>query len=291
MKIRVSLLALCCFLLVTNASLKAEEIKPIKALLIAGGCCHDYTEQQKILSKGISERAYVRVDVYWTDDKSTAPNFPIYQNDNWAEGYDVIIHDECAANIKDIKIAKRIIKAHEKIPSVNLHCAMHSYRTGTDDWFKYIGLQSTGHGPKVPMALTIVDKKHPILIGQKDWVTIPEELYNNKQMYDAHPLIRGKQTFVRRGKTETQEYVVAWTNEKQGAKNFCTTIGHMNDTVADDRYLNLVTRGLLWSCDKLEESYLKPYKGKNTVTFIKAAKKPLKPVPAKKGKKKITPKK
>ena len=40
---------------------------------------------------------------------------------------------------------------------------------------------------------------------------------------------------------------------------FATTLGHNNATVEDPRYLDLVTRGLLWSCDKLNDSYLKPY--------------------------------
>ncbi len=35
---------------------------------------------------------------------------------------------------------------------------------------------------------------------------------------------------------------------------FCTTIGHNNDTVADPRYLDLVTRGVLWACGKLQAS-------------------------------------
>ena len=29
-------------------------------------------------------------------------------------------------------------------------------------------------------------------------------------------------------------------------------MGHNNETVADDRYLNLVTNGLLWACGKLD---------------------------------------
>ena len=33
------------------------ETKPLKALLIAGGCCHDYAKQHEILSKGIQARA------------------------------------------------------------------------------------------------------------------------------------------------------------------------------------------------------------------------------------------
>ena len=31
--------------------------KPLRALLICGGCCHDYTEQHKVLSDGIQTRA------------------------------------------------------------------------------------------------------------------------------------------------------------------------------------------------------------------------------------------
>ena len=36
--------------------------KPIKALLVTGGCCHDYERQKLILTQGISARA----DVEWT---------------------------------------------------------------------------------------------------------------------------------------------------------------------------------------------------------------------------------
>jgi type 1 glutamine amidotransferase len=37
------------------------------------------------------------------------------------------------------------------------------------------------------------------------------------------------------------------------ARVFSTTLGHNNATVADPRYLDLVTRGLLWACGKLSE--------------------------------------
>jgi type 1 glutamine amidotransferase len=43
--------------------------------------------------------------------------------------------------------------------------------------------------------------------------------------------------------------VVAWTNEYGPNKTrvFSTTIGHNNDTVADARYLDLISRALLWT--------------------------------------------
>ena len=46
--------------------------------------------------------------------------------------------------------------------------------------------------------------------------------------------------------------VVAWGNDYGKTRVFSTTIGHNNATVADSRYLELVTRGLLWACGKLD---------------------------------------
>lgn len=53
---------------------------------------------------------------------------------------------------------------------------------------------------------------------------------------------------------------MAWINNYHGTRVFNTTIGHNNETVAHDRYLDFIVRGLLWSCDKLNEGYLVPYR-------------------------------
>jgi putative membrane-bound dehydrogenase-like protein len=249
-------------------SLAAE---PLKALLITGGCCHDYAKQHEIIAKGIQSRANVQVDVIWTDDKSTNPPLPIYDKVDWAKGYDIIIHDECAASMKDKETLTRILDAHQTIPSIQLHCAMHSFRTGEDRWFKRLGLQSNSHGPQEPVAITFVDKEHPITKTLGDWTTIKEELYNNANLFDAHPLAMGRQMV----KGKAVDAIVAWTNEKSGARSFSTTIGHNTETVADARYLDLITRGLLWACDKLTPEFLTPFEGQNKVTFV-----PAKPVEA-----------
>ncbi|MFO1481995.1 MAG: discoidin domain-containing protein [Verrucomicrobiaceae bacterium] len=259
------LLFALCPLLSTPAA------EPLKALLITGGCCHDYAKQHLIISQGIQSRANVQVDVIWTDDKSTNPPLPVYDNPDWAKGYHVIIHDECAASMNNKEVLTRILDAHKTIPSIHLHCAMHSFRTGEDRWFKHLGIQSASHGPQEPIAITFVDPEHPITKPLKDWTTIKEELYNNVNIFDGHPLAMGKQVV----KGKDVDYVVAWTNEKVGARSFSTTIGHNNDTVADARYLDLITRGLLWACDKLNADYLTPFKGQNKITFV-----PAKPVEA-----------
>ncbi|MFM2168170.1 MAG: hypothetical protein RIS79_2541, partial [Verrucomicrobiota bacterium] len=261
-------------LLLAPCSLPAAE--PLKALLITGGCCHDYAKQHEVIAKGIQSRANVQVDVIWTDDKSTNPPLPVYDKVDWAKGYDIIIHDECAASMNNKETLTRILDAHQTIPSIQLHCAMHSFRTGEDRWFKRLGLQSNSHGPQEPIAITFVDKEHPITKTLADWTTIKEELYNNANLFDAHPLAMGKQTVKNKdGTTKDVEYIVAWTNEKAGARSFSTTIGHNTETVADARYLDLITRGLLWACDKLTPDFLTPFQGQNKVTFV-----PAKPVEA-----------
>jgi hypothetical protein len=233
-------------------------------LLITGGCCHDYAKQKDILKKGIEERANVVVDQMHTDDKSTKPPLAIYGNPDYAKRYDLVIHDECAADISDPATVEGVLKPHrDGIPAVNLHCAMHCYRIGKPEdpvtpgtphgyWFEYLGLQSSGHGPQEPIAIHFTDSKGAVAKGLSDWTTIKEEHYNNVHVFDgAHEIARGKQVVG----TKTNDFVVAWSNSYGPKKTrvFSTTIGHNNATVEDPRYLDLVTRGVLWASGHLKE--------------------------------------
>lgn len=258
--------------LLFEGSIQAQEKKelgrPIRALLICGGCCHDYAKQHKILFEGIQKRGNLQVDVWWTDDKSTNPPLPIFDNDDWADGYDIIIHDECAAANRDVDVLKRVLSAHKKIPAVHLHCAMHSFRNGTDLWFRHLGLQSTGHGPHLPLDVKFIDREHPVTAGMEDWTIQKDELYNNAKMFGAQPLAMGRQVVKRKGVETPVESVVIWTNETEGVRSFSMSIGHYSEGVADGRYLDLVTRGALWACRKLKPENLVPFEGENKITFV-----------------------
>lgn len=250
-----------------TAAFAQEKPKPIRALLVLGGCCHDYAHQKDILSKGIAERANVEFTIAYDTDKTTKHLNPVYEKDDWAKGYDVVIHDDCTADVNDDAVVARVLKPHKDgLPAVVLHCAMHSFRTkGWDNksapptpWFELTGLPTIRHGAQLPIALTFTDKQSPITKGMEDWTTIKEELYNNnigKLLDTAQPLARGKQVYKGRdGKEHTDEYVVAWTNTYNGkTKVFGTTVGHNNETVSDARYLDLVTRGLLWTTGHLTD--------------------------------------
>lgn len=260
--------ATATFLLCAGAAPAAERPAPIRALLIAGGCCHDYAAQKEILKQGLEDRANVVVDFVFNADTSTAPPLAIYGDPAYADGYDVVIHDECSADVKDVAVVEGVLAPHRAgLPAVNLHCAMHSYRIAPDVkqpvapgspesfWFDFLGLQSAGHGKQLPIAIEITDAGHPVMTGLSGWTTINEELYNNIAVREGTKVLaRGSQEpNDRPGYTEA---AVVWTNE-YGAKKarvFSTSIGHNNDTVADPRYLDLVARGLLWACGKLDDS-------------------------------------
>lgn len=239
----------------------AAEPKPLRVLLVIGGCCHDYAAQKEILKAGLEKRLNVTVDIVYSADKNTTPALPILGNADYAKGYDVVIHDECGADIKDPALIQAVLAPHRAgIPGVNLHCAMHSYRIGPPatpaaagteraGWFEYLGVQSSAHGPKLPIVITFPQGKSPVVRGFAEWTTGPEELYNNIQVFPtATVLARGKQVV----KEKENDYAVVWTNDYRGTRVFSTTIGHTNGTVADDRYLELVSRGVLWACQKLD---------------------------------------
>jgi type 1 glutamine amidotransferase len=265
----VALAAAIAVLFVATQTCAADEpaVKPLRALLVLGGCCHDYEAQKDILKKGIAERARVEVVIAYDPDTTTKHLNPVYNNPNWAAGFDVVIHDECTSDVKDVALIDRILAPHRAgLPAVVLHCGMHSYRSEgwpkSTPWFEFTGLQTTRHAAQEPIAVTFLPSDSPITHGLGNWQTIKEELYNNftgKLLDTATPLARGKQTtYDRRRRPTTSDFVVVWTNNYHGTtKVFATTLGHNNQTVSDPRYLDLVTRGLLWSSGKLNAQYLK----------------------------------
>jgi type 1 glutamine amidotransferase len=263
--------------------------KKIKALLVIGGCCHDYGRQKQILQKGISARAPVEFTVVHEGDGTKDHRHSIYEKAEWWKGYDVVIHDECTSAVVDLTFIQNILAAHKAgVPAVVLHCGMHSYRSeghpNKTPWFDFTGLRTAAHGPKVPIEVTISDKENQIMKGVAEWKTGDEELYNNlagNVEPTAHPLMRGRQMV----KGKPVETIVTWTNTYGGkTKVFATTLGHSNDTVADARYLNLVTRGLLWAVDKLDDQHFKPSDTGVDVKTIPADERPggAKNAPAKK---------
>lgn len=223
---------------------KGSADRPIQALLVTGGCCHDYDRQKLILTRGISARANVRWTVVHQGGTTTDTKIPLYDDPNWADGFDIVVHNECFAHVTDKEFVDRILKPHrEGLPAILIHCAMHCYRVGDDRWFEFCGVQSPGHGPHYSYTINNLKPDHPIMDGFGERFVVPKgELYHAAKVFDtATPLA------VANRQDNNEPQVCIWTNNYRGTKVFATTVGHYNETMVEPIYLDMVTKGLLWA--------------------------------------------
>jgi type 1 glutamine amidotransferase len=249
-----SLLFAAALLLVSSA-FGADAPKPIKVLLVAGGCCHDYESQKKILSEGISQRANVTFAVVHEDapkgQDARNHRVSIYEKPNWWSGYDVVVHNECFGAVADDAFVEGIAAAHKAgVPAVMLHCSSHSYRAAkTDEWRMAVGITSRSHEKRRDLEIKATNATHPVMKGfPSTWLNRQDELYKNEKIWpNVVPLAHAY------GEETKQDHVVIWVNTYGNARVFSTTLGHGNDTMKDPVYLDLVTRGLLWTVDKLND--------------------------------------
>jgi type 1 glutamine amidotransferase len=244
-------------LLIVSCPTWTRAIEPIHALLICGGCCHDYDAQKTILTEGISARANVTWDILHEGGSVNTGagrkhEMSIYQKEDWAKGYDVVVHDECFGDVSNAMFVEHIAKAHfDGVPAVMIHCAIHSYRhTSTDEWRKALGVSSFYHDPARMFQVRALMPDHPVMKGFPElWQDpAPDELYRMAKIWpNCIPLAKTIST------NEIPNTTCIWVNTYGKARVFGTTLGHANKTVSTDTYLDLVTRGLLWACGKLDE--------------------------------------
>lgn len=233
----------------TLAIASAESAEPINALMITGGGWHDYEAQKTILSEGLS----ARTNIDWTIDHEggvdSSAKISRHENTDWAGQFDVVVYDMCFSGVTDDEWIERITETHHEtgLPAVFLHCAIHSYRGKTEKWFEFGGVTSHRHEKHRPFTVENLRPEHPIMRAfPESWRTPQGELYEIVKIWpNSTPLAHAY------GVDTERHHVNIWTNHYGKARVFGTTIGHHNETVAAPEYLDLVTRGLLWSVDKL----------------------------------------
>jgi type 1 glutamine amidotransferase len=134
---------------------------------------------------------------------------------------------------------------------VVIHCTIHSYRkASTDEWRKCLGVSSYNHEVGRSFKVININPEHPIMKGFPETWQDPskDELYRIVKVWpNCVPLAKGI------GVTNSENCCV-WANTYGKARVFGTTLGHDDVTMASPTYLDLVTRGLLWACDKLDDS-------------------------------------
>ncbi len=221
---------------------------PVRALLITGGCCHDYELQAKAFIEGAKKFG----DIAWTvvneGGKTTRAQIPLYDNPDWAKPYDVVVHNECFADTNDIAYVRKITAAHKAgKPAVVIHCAMHTYRTlAEDDWREFLGVTSRRHDHQSNYAVKVLAPSHPTLRDLPGtWKTPMDELYVIEKLWP-----KAKALATSKSEKDGNDYPVIWTNDYHGARVFGTTYGHSNATWQDPVFIALVSRGLLWAAGR-----------------------------------------
>jgi len=239
----------------TNLIALGQSPKPIRALLIVGGCCHDYDSQKQIIKQGLEQSAHIDVTVVHQGGTGTKAEIELYRDPKWADQFDVILHDECFSDDKDPQWLARILEPHRKgKPGVVIHCAMHCYRIGNDDWFEFCGVTSRGHGPHYPHEVRNVLASHPIMEGfGAAWANPAGELYRIERFWPSATALA-----TAKDRENGQDQVCVWTNDYRGTRVFGTTLGHHNETVDSPEFIGMLARGTLWAAGKLSPEYIKP---------------------------------
>jgi uncharacterized protein len=245
-----ALLLLLCFA-VAAAPVSAQQARPIRALYVTGGGFHDFTAQKQIVPPGIAARTNIVWTIDHTADTSTKMLIPRHQTTAWADSFDVVVYNMSFSYVVDPQWIERIAHAHRDkgVAAVIIHGATHSYRRSTTDaWRELMGVASMRHDTQREFPrLERLAADNPIVKAlPKMWGPGSDELYNiDKSWPTMTPLVQAWSI------ESEKHFPVVWTNTYGKAKVFATTMGHNNRTMSDSVYLDLVTRGLLWSVGKL----------------------------------------
>lgn len=260
-------------------SVRKPEAK-LKGLLITGGCCHDYLNQKRIITEGISQRASIGWDVVHEGGTGRVHKVSVYKNRNWAKKYDIIVHNECFGGVKDDQFVRSIAAAHfDGVPAVFIHCSLHSYRaakTGADAWRELIGVTSRSHERHRAVEVKSLVRDHPVMRGFPGrWKSPNGELYKIEKVWpNCEPLAKAY------GRDTKKDHPVIWTNKFGKARVFGTSLGHHNATMNNKVWLGVVSRGVLWCCGKLDKDGrpVPGYEGTGIKPIVIPAK-PAKPEP------------
>src|SRR5678815_5788829 len=112
-----------------------------------------------------------------------------------------------------------------------------------------LGISSYDHEALRTLQVTNLNPVHPIMRGfPHNWSAPADELYKVAVLWPG--IVPLAQSY---GQETMTNHVNVWANTYGSGRVFATTLGHANTTVAHPTYLDLITRGLLWACGRLDD--------------------------------------
>jgi uncharacterized protein len=238
----------------SGARQTTSAVRPLRALYVTGGGFHDFVKQETIVPPGVSARAKIKID--WTIDhtagKSTEVLIERHKSTEWTKAFDVVLYNMSFSHVVDKEWIERLARAHHDsgVGAVILHGAVHSYRRSESRaWGELMGAFSMRHDSQRPLTVETVAKDHPIMRGlPQKWETIPEELYELERVWPTMTPLADAYSV-----ESKKRYPLIWTNTHGKARVFVTSLGHNTEMIANSLYLDLVTRGLLWTARLLKD--------------------------------------
>lgn len=226
--------------------------RPIRGLYVTGGGFHDFVAQETIIPPGIAERIRIVWTIDHTAGTSTETLIERHRDTEWTKSFDVVLYNMSFSHVVDVEWIERLARAHRDsgVPAVILHGAVHSYRrSDTRAWGELMGAFSMRHDAQRPLKVEVLAPDHPVMRGfPQDWTTSPEELYELERVWPTMvPLAQAYSVESKR------HHPLIWTNTHGKARVFVTSLGHNTEIMATETFLDLVTRGLLWSVGLLQD--------------------------------------
>jgi len=229
----------------------ADEVRPLRALYVTGGGWHDYAGQVGIVTEGL-KAAIPGIDITVAMVDGVQDRHPVFEQDDWHEGYDVVVYNKCnAPRYSNPEWIERIVKPHrEGLPAVLIHGTMHNYwpdEKESGKWVAFLGVTSRNHERGAPVTVTFTERDHPTL------AELPETWrYERGELYRIHAMADTAKCLAVGVSGDGDEHCTVWTHQYGQGRVFGTTIGHASETMKTDEFQRLLVQGVLWAVGRLE---------------------------------------
>lgn len=227
--------------------------RPLRVLIVTGGCCHDYEFQTRSLQDAAArEGLEIQWKVVHEGGNGTQAKIGLYDDPSWAKDFDCVVHNECFADTKDPEYIRKITDVHRAgVHAVVIHCAMHTYRAAEiDDWRQFLGVTSRRHDHQSRYPVTVLKPDHVTMQAiPSDYVTPKDELYIIEKVWPNTTVLAESAS-----ENDGVKQPVFWTNQFGKARVFGTTYGHSNETFSDAVFLRTLLLGIQWAAGSPEAS-------------------------------------
>lgn len=198
-------------------------------LLLTGGLYHPFEAAGQILKAAFENTGLYRVD--HTENRETLVAGSIVM-------YDAIVSYVCAGELSPEQETGLVEYVGGGKPYIGLHGAttLRGEHPAYDDM---LGGRFVSHPPICELAVSIIDRGHPVTMGMSDFV-ITDELYILDEFSATQSCVLATAT------VEGQTHPVAYTKRYGKGNVFYLALGHDERALNHPSFLQMLLNGLGW---------------------------------------------